>query len=282
MKYLKFAFMTKSIKKTIYFHVGTGKTGTTFLQYRVFPKFKNIYYINRTKYKKAKTIINNTNHNKYLVSREFDQQLEREVKLFSSYFPDTIPIIVFRRHDSYIASQYRRFLKNGFRGNFQDFFDLENDLGKFKKHDLNYSHQIQLLEKYFKAKPVVLIYEKLKSNPSDFINNLSDLMDVSINLEKLNLTKKHSSYSEKQIKAIVFVGRKINLRKRRIFENGILHFLWKLYLGFIRYTILYTAKLFPDSFFGNKALISKNELEKIRNFYKDDWEKCLQYSETKN
>ena len=29
----------------IFFHVGTGKTGSTFLQSRIFPKLKGIHYI---------------------------------------------------------------------------------------------------------------------------------------------------------------------------------------------------------------------------------------------
>ena len=109
--------------KRIYFHVGTSKTGTTFLQHRVFPKFKNIYYIRAARYRRVFKIINNTNFKKYLASKEFDQQLEREVKIFSDEYPQAQPIIVFRRHDKYIASQYRRFVKNGFTGNFIDFFD---------------------------------------------------------------------------------------------------------------------------------------------------------------
>ena len=36
--------------KVIYFHVGISKTGSTFLQQRVFPFLKNIHYIPTRKY----------------------------------------------------------------------------------------------------------------------------------------------------------------------------------------------------------------------------------------
>ena len=157
--------MSEPSEKKIYFHVGTGKTGTTFLQYRIFPELKGIHYIQRTRYRKAKKIINRTHYAKYLISREFDQQLEEQVKLFAADFPDTIPIIVFRRHDDYIASQYRRFVKNGFTGGFTDFFDVENDKGYFRKTDLDYSRQIKILEENFNSKPVVLFYDELRNNP---------------------------------------------------------------------------------------------------------------------
>jgi hypothetical protein len=265
-------------KKHIYFHVGTGKTGTKFIQYQVFPKFKGIYYIQRTKYRRVKKIITDTHHKKYLVSNEFDQQLEKEVKLFAASFPQTIPIMVFRQHDSYITSQYRRFVKNGFTGGFHEFFDLENDTGYFKKKDLDYTSQIQILEKYFNSKPIVLIYEDLIDDPIEFIKTLTRILDVDINLQKLNLNRKHTSYSAQQLKAIKYLGKYINLNKRRIFKNNLLHLLWRLYLGAIRYGTLYFAKLIPKRYFDDSPLIPVADAKKIKDYYKKDWESCLVYA----
>jgi hypothetical protein len=274
--------MKESSKKNIYFHVGTGKTGTTFLQYRVFPKMEGVFYIQRTKYRKAKKIINNSNYDKYFISSEFDQQLEHEVKIFAEGFPETKPIIVFRKHDGYIASQYRRFVKNGFRGNFVDFFDVENDNGFFKKKDLDYYRQIQILENHFTQKPIVLFYEDLRSDAKAFIENLSRLMNVSVDYQKINTKKKHASYSEKQLKAMQSVGKRINMRKRRVFKNGFLHFLWKIYLGTIRYSVLYIAKCIPKSSFRKETLINPKELEKLRIYYEADWKKCKEYANKNN
>ncbi len=266
-------------QKEIFFHVGTGKTGTTYLQYRVFPKFKNIYYIQRTRYKKSKEIIRNTNYDRYLLSREFDQQMEREVKWFAADFTDTTAIIVFRRHDSYIASQYRRFVKNGFTGKFTDFFDLENDNGYFKQKDLDYFSQIQLLEQSFAKKPIVLFYEDMRQNPETFIENLANRLKVSVDIKSLNLNRKHSSYSEKQLKGMIRLGKRINLQKRRITQNGFLHFLWKLYMGAVRYTVLFLLRILPEnSQHKEKPLISPEELEKVKQFYTPDWEKCREYA----
>jgi hypothetical protein len=63
---------------------------------------------------------------KFLISCEFDKQFERETEDFSKFFPDTGIIIVFRRHDEWILSQYKRTIKNGFHVKFKDFFNLEN------------------------------------------------------------------------------------------------------------------------------------------------------------
>lgn len=274
--------MNSNSEPEIYFHVGTGKTGTTFLQYRVFPYLRGIKYIQRTKYKNSKKILAKAHHSRYLISREFDQQLEREVKWFSESYRDTKPIIVFRKHDSYIASQYRRFVKNGFTDGFKKFFDLKNDTGHFKKQDLNYMHQIEILEKYFTQKPLVLIYEDMRNSPEDFVQYLTKKIDATIDLSKVNFNRKHTSYSQKQLKAMLVMGKRINLRKRRVFKNSILHFLWQKYIGAIRYSTLYISKLIPESKFSDQALIDKKELDDIKEYYKQDWEKCLDYAKQNN
>jgi len=261
--------------KTIFFHVGTGKTGTKFLQYRVFPRFKGLYYIQRTRYRKAVRIIQRTDHQKYLVSNEFDQQMATEVARFAEHFPETVPIIVFRRHDSYIASQYRRFVKNGFVGSFQDFFDLEQDQGRFKKRDLDYTSQIELLRNTFRTEPIVLIYEDMKNDPKAFIASLAARMQVQVNVDEIDTSRKHSSYSEKQLKAIHWLSQRVDMRKRRFFRNGALHLLWRLYMSVVRYGTLYLGALIPDRMFSERALIDPEELEKVRAAYETDWENCV-------
>ena len=114
--------------KHIFFHVGISKTGSTFLQQRVFPYVKNIEYIPTHKYRQISDEIKKVKNGPILVSREFDRQFEREVDIFTKHHKNVTPIIVFRQHDQYLASQYRRFIKNGFKGEVESFFDLENDI----------------------------------------------------------------------------------------------------------------------------------------------------------
>jgi len=231
--------------KEIFFHVGTAKTGSTFLQYRVFPKFKGLYYIQRTRFRRVDKIIANCKDDKILVSAEFDQQFEDEVSKFGSKYPNTTAIVVFRRHDSYIASQYRRFVKNGFTGSFKEFFDLENDQGYFRQLDLDYMRMIRLLEEHFNKPPMVLFYDDMFKDSRTFIEQLTNALNVELNYDQLNLSKKHTSYNEKQLKGMQAMGKRINLKKRRIFKNGVLHFLSRLYLGAIRYSTLHISKFLP-------------------------------------
>lgn len=269
---------TPLTKEEIFFHVGTSKTGTTYLQHRVFAKLVGVHYIHTSLYKKAIRLIKTGKHKRYLVSREFDRQLEQEVKIFSQSFPHTKPIIVFRRQDSYIASQYRRSVKNGYQGSFNDFFNLEKDTGHFKKEHLDYIRQIKILEQYFTPTPLVLFYDDLRENPQDFVLKLAQALDTRVDLAQINFEKKHTSYTEKQLKTIFAAGKYIDLNKKRIFKSNLLHFLWRLYLGSIRYTILHGARLIPSSSLSEKPLIPKEELQAVRNYFSDNWQQTLSYA----
>lgn len=257
---------------TIYFHVGTGKTGSTFLQKRIFPLLKDIYYIPTNRYHKIFQEIKKSSVTKILVSREFDQQLEREVKRFSKKHPKTTPIIVFRRHDGYIASQYKRFVKNGFIGNFQAFFDLQKNKGYFKESDLDYKSQVAILKKYFTKDPIIFTYKDFNENTQKFIHKLTEIMNCTIDNKKVDWSRKHTSYSEHQLKVIMKFGKLINLTKRRVFKNSILHLIWRIFLGGIRYIILNLSFLAPKN---NKKLISDEELEAVKTHFQEDWKYIL-------
>ena len=95
--------------------------------------------------------------------------------IFQKKTPQFHPIIVFRRHDSYIASQYRRFVKNGFKDPFRLFFDLKRK-GFFKHHHLNYKKQVELLRANFDKEPLVFTYEDFSENPISFTKKWSQVL----------------------------------------------------------------------------------------------------------
>ncbi|MEQ8518864.1 MAG: hypothetical protein RLN79_08990 [Cytophagales bacterium] len=263
----------------VFYHVGMGRAASTYLQYDVFPFFKNVTYIQRTRFKYFNKIVKRGKSEKYFVSREYDQQFDEEVEKFSKQFPDAHPIVVFRRHDGWIASQYRRFVKNGNHLTFKEFIDLENDKGLFSIADLSYYPKINYLEKHFSNKPLVVFYEEMINDPFTFIDRIANFMNASYNRDDINLDKRHSSYNKNQIRAIYWVGNYFNIRKRRVFNNSLLHFLWRIYLGSIRYSILYIAKILPDSMFNQGPLIEPEELHAVKEYFKEDWGKCITYAE---
>ena len=262
--------------------MGLAKTGTTFLQYRVFPKMKGVRYIQRTKYFHAIRLIRKSRTPRILLSNEFDRQFETEIKKFSAAFPETQTIIVFRRQDSYIASQYRRFLKNGFRGSFRDFFDLEQDTGFFKKKDLMFMRFIRILEENFQTAPFVLFYEDLRHDPERFIRDLAGKIGAEIDINKVNLKRKHASYSEKQLRAVIRVGKYINLEKQSSCTRPFFRFFCRLPRNLVRYPVLWIGGLIPDKFYSQEPLIPPGELEKIKEYFAGDWESCHTYATRHN
>jgi hypothetical protein len=275
--------MDKVITPEIYFHVGLGKTASTFLQYNVFPKFRDVHYIQRTKYRRSKKIISKGTYEKYLVSGELDNRLfENYIKDFSSFFPETKTIIILRRHDSWIASQYRRYIKNGYPWKFHDFFDLKNDQGYWKQKNLFFFPLISILEQYFTYKPFTLFYNDLQNNPEKFIHKIAAFIGTSYDINDINISRRHSSYNEKQLKMIFNLSKRIDIRRKRTGTNKTIRVIKGLIPNMIRYTTLYLGLLLPDSLFGYESLIPPESLEEIKKHYTDDWEQCLKYAREHN
>lgn len=261
----------------VFFHVGLGKTGSTYLQHKFFPKLKGLHYIKHTKYKHALDIIGQARNDRYFVSREFDRQFLDEVKKFSAKYPDAYPIMVLRRQDSWIASQYRRFTKNGRGLYFNEFVDLKNNKGRWDIGEMEFYPKIEQLEHYFSQKPLVLLYEELRNNPEVFFQKIANYSGSTFDINHVSLKPKHSSYSEKQLLVVRRKTRKLlqrfseekidstktGRRLRKIFTHLLMYFHW----------------LAPKSAYANETLIDKEDLNAIREHFKEDWAKCMEYIE---
>lgn len=267
----------------IYFHVGLGKVASTYLQYNVFPKLEGIHYIQRTKYKNSIEIIKKGEHKKYLVSREFDRQFEEEVKWFSSHFPDTKVIICFRRNDGWIASQYRRAVKNGFHWNFEDFFNLdEPEKSHWEPEQVLFSPKLEQTEKYFTQKPLVLFHEELKDDPWIFFDKISKFSGTTYQKEKVSLKVAHSSYSEKQLRVLRAFCRRFKKTPPHMPVNRVLHWLTYRPWWLLFHLIMYAAALFPKSWVPKEPLESDEYKKRIREFYSEDWDKVRAYAKENN
>jgi len=274
--------MTKEVpEKQIFFHVGLSKTASTYLQEKVFPLFEGVEYIHRMyRYNKVFDIIEKTEKNIILISREFDHQFERELKRFSPKYPDIKVIVVFRRQDSWIASQYRRFFKNGHIIPFTEFFNLKEDKGIFTRKDLYFTNYIKIVEQLFTQKPLVLLYDDLRKDPMAFFDYIAKQMGVSYDKSKVSLDAKHKSYNEKQLKALAKVGKVINIKKGT--SNKFIYPFRRFYTNMIRYSTLYAAKYLPDTWFSNEPLIKPEDLKAVKDFFADDWQAVLEYAKENN
>jgi len=264
--------------KEIYFHVGLGKTASKFLQHKIFPKLQGIHYIKPTQYKNSHRIIERGDVRKFLVSREFDNQLEPETEKFASRFPNARIIIVLRRHDLWMASQYRRHVKNGYSRSFEEFIDIENDRGFWRRDKVFFLPKLKHLEKLFGTKPLVLFHDDLAKDPVQFIGKIIEFTGTKCDINKLNLNYHHASYSEKQLKVMRKTGKLLfNQKEIEYSENPVLNWMQRRSRLFACYAVLYAALLLPDALLESEPLIPDEALEKVRRFYADDWNKCITF-----
>lgn len=267
----------------IYFHVGVERTGSKYLQNSIFPTYKGIHFINKNRYYKAKQIIAKKEHKRYLVSMELNlsQQFEDEVKDFSAKFPNAKTIMVLRPHEKWLVSHYKRIVKNGEKKTFKQFLDLDNEQSVYKISDLYYMDKIQILEKHFKSTPLYLLYSDLRVNPLKYLKRIADYVGVEFNAEEVDLKRRHTSYNENQLKAIQQTRKYINIDRKKPTKSLLLNFLHRISVDAVRYTVLYISKLAPASFFRSTPFIDLAEIERVKNFYLDDWNKATEYVRSK-
>jgi hypothetical protein len=263
----------------IYFHVGLGRVASTYLQNKVFNNLEGIHYIHKNRYRRSVSIIQNKGLGKYLVSCELDRQFDEELPKFLASFPDAKVIILFRDHGSWIASQYRRFVKNGWYYSFEDFITLDKDREGFwyKKH-LNYYSKLESIEKLSKHKPLILFYDELKKDPWGFFDKIASYTGTTYNKESISLDKVHSSYSEKQLLVLrSFCRRYIRHFPRQSANRTLNWFVFRPWWAFF-HLVMYVAYFFPKAWVPKEAFTDSDYLKKINNLYSDDWEKVKSYA----
>lgn len=277
--------MDQSSSKPVFFHAGMGRTGTTFLQARFFPKLTSIHYIRDPRYRRGTyaQIIEGGEADRYLVSHEFDRDLEPELHNIAARLPHARIILVLRRPDQWIASQYRRKVKNGYRGGFRDFFDIYHNQGDWKQRVLCFYQHIRLIEQLFTHQPLVLLYDELKQDPFAFLDKIALYTRTSYRREAIDTTSKHASYEEQQLNFLYWLNSRLpGKSQRQLSQRKWLRQCQQQLIKVPRFTLMKLAALAPEQWLPEKPLIEAAELETIRAAYQEDWEQCLAYVRANN
>lgn len=270
--------MASNSVKELYFHVGLGKTASTYLQYRFFPFLKGITYIQRTRYRNFQKHIEAANAERIFISNEFDRQLEKECNRFAAVYPEAKTIIILRRQDSWIASQYRRSVKNGASLSFEEYIDLDSNSGEWKIEDLYFFDKLKFLEKTFNSTPLVLFHDDLRKHPGEFFDAIAQFTGSTYDIQDIDLNPKHKSYSEKQLKFIRKVGKTLFAFKSSYSSNYYIRKVQRFFKMLVRYSVLFIGKILPEKYIENGPLIEPELLSKVKDFYAEDWEKCRKYA----
>ena len=111
----------------------------------------------------------------------------------------------------------------------------------------------------FNTEPLVFIYEDLKDEPQQFIENFVDSIGEKL-IQAVDFSTKHGSYNEKQLKVIKTISQCIN--ERRCVQYCFITPIMAFFLFIIRYSILYLALIIPHILVSKKALINEVYLKK--------------------
>lgn len=264
----------------IYYHVGLGKAASTYLQYDVFPALKGVTYVPRNKFKQHARIIPGLDDKKILLSRENSQRLEAETGKFAAFYPQAIPIIVLRRHDGWIASQYRRYVKNGGVERFDEFIDIEHDSGVWKQSELILFDKLKVLERHFGRPPAVFVYDSLRKDPLKIVDEFCALLGASYEPADVVSSPRHRSWSDHRLLYLRKYNRFLFSKDAGSEASALrrwLHFRARLLTS---YTIMGIATFSPEQ--KNEQLVPADSLKRIRAFYDADWNNCVNYAEQNN
>lgn len=266
--------------KTIYFHVGLPKTASTFMQRNVFPHFRGIQFVKKHDFKNRDRIIAKTSYNKVLLSIELDLDSgsgnEKMLKVANKY-PGTKPIIVFRRHGSWVGSKYKYYLRKHGTASFEEYFHPDKETGVLKDINLQFFKKIELLEAKYGQKPLVMFQEEFQRHPFEAIKVLADYVGAQYDENQIRIATVKKSYSEHSL----YYVRKLN-RWYKYDHSGIknktLRVLYKKFSGGILHLTAYVTGWFAPDKEKRKRVLPKEDINKINKEYASDWQRCIDYA----
>ena len=251
----------------IYYHLGLAKTASTFLQNRFFPKLEG------TKYIKTKRFVKLTKFTEasYLVSGEVDRNFYEAITFFAEKYPNAKPIVFLRRHDSWLASQYRRYVKNGGNFTFAEFVGVPNDTGFWKHHEARFAPMLEHLVKSFEQKPFILFFDDFKKDPKAIMRKLAKYTNTSFDIDKIDTSPVHKAFSDKQLYYITKYN-KLHPGPKNGFKNW-----WHYRSRWLwQHILLYISVLYPNS--ENAVIVTKEQLHEVEAFFRTDWQACKKFA----
>jgi hypothetical protein len=213
-----------------------------------------------------------------LISREFDRQFEREVTRLAKSYPGAHIIIILRRNDTWVASQYRRYMKNGGQKSFEKFVDLENNQGIWNLHDIYFYPKLLMIRNFFTNEPLVLFHDELKKDPYRFMDKIAAYLGADYQKSRINIRPSHTSYSDKQLKILHKIGKIFFAKEWEGSKNRVIHYIRFRSRWLLCHLILYLAALLPERFAGSDPLIPLDQLEEVHKHFADDWQRCHEFA----
>jgi hypothetical protein len=226
--------------KEIYFHIGFHKTGTTWLQQKVFLNTDHFNLLNdhikpwndklisylvtshpsdfqsdtllqiiKPRIKKNKiNIVSAERLSGHPYSAGFDTEAIAE-KIYKT-FPKAKIIIVSRDKKSFIYSSYKQLVKRGYPGNFTNYVNSHNwFFPTHTKFYFEHKNTINLYKDIFGTSNILnLEFQCFQKSKNEFLNSISRFLQIEISIEENDQsTFINKTYSNRRIRSIRFLNK---------------------------------------------------------------------------
>lgn len=228
----------------LFMHIGLPKTGSTFLQQKVFSniseniiynpvvfnelytlfiKSKKIDQVLLNKINECNKFLSENENKKILISNEgwshdeYSFKFKRKISFLSKYFHQAHILLIFRNKEDWIVSMYLQSIQQGNIQEFKDFITTKhtnyfrncrstNYLPKLNILEIDYDKLKNFVQKSFDKKPLFLDYNKNLKENINLIEKifLKEKIYKSANQSKIKVNKSLSGLS---IKIIIFLNK---------------------------------------------------------------------------
>lgn len=278
------------IDHELYIHVGLPKTATTYLQCRIFRTWENIEYLGKpfhitrlfnrlNKPLKKVLLISAENilgkpRDCYLKSKRnfsYTQMNVLALNNLGDIFPQAKIIIGFVKHEEFIESLYKQYLRGGGTKSLVEFYSPKSSTTLMNDKDFLYAPLIKTIEKCFTHSPFIYLREELKIVPSRLIADLADYMGI-VPPEKIPITKENVGCGEIEAKILRIIN-SIHFIRNCFFEQFV-KILLRLF-GFKGriWEISKIGRLFHQK----QIKLSSNVQRTVQEIFKNDWKYVLDF-----
>ncbi|MCY3699606.1 MAG: hypothetical protein OXH46_08225 [Gemmatimonadetes bacterium] len=267
----------------VFFHVGAGRAASRWLQERVFPHFRGVRYVPRTRFRRSASVVRRGGDLPVLVSRQLGyRELMPAVEWFARAAPAARPILVLRRHDEWLRSVYLREIKELRYVPFEAFIDFERDEGARPRSSALFRERIRVLEDHFEHRPLVLFFDQLIEDPRGFVQTIADYVGASYDEARISFRPSNRSYRDRQYRFLREVGRRWPVKQRE--EPGPAASRWLRVRSrrLAWHAGVALGRVAPERILGSDPLLTGEQLARARAFYEADWEACVDYARRHN
>ncbi len=268
-------------KNKVYFHLGYPKVASTFLQKEIFPHLSNVKFHKKHRFSRYKELDPGHLRENHLFSSEKDYNLEEAADDIIEHITQAKFILFLRRHDKWILSRYKYYIRKHGSKEFHEFFDLKDNKGIWKHEDLFYRNKIAHLEKISQHPPLILTLDALKNKPEQVFTKIEEYTGSKIS-EKANKDNViNRAFSLKQLLILRKFNRLYPYKKLntpvRILDK--IHYRYRQY---ILHIVAFFSHLVPWTLIKKRELVDPSFLEEVRKYYEQDWKYCVEYVKKKN